>query len=147
MDQILKSLHTEFFNTEDHIADIYLLGVGTVGSELLDIIGKESPREISIRSVGSSKIMVIGNDAVNPITAMDDLNKVGIPFELNGFFKTDGGKGTKQKIFIDCTASETIAKEYVNILNLGFSVVTANKIANTLDQNYYHLIVIIILMI
>jgi len=52
VDQILKSLHTEFFNTEDHIADIYLLGVGTVGSELLDIIGKESPREISIRSVG-----------------------------------------------------------------------------------------------
>jgi len=140
VDQILKSLHTEFFNTEDHIADIYLLGVGTVGSELLDIIGKESPREISIRSVGSSKIMVVGNDAVNPITAMDDLNKLGIPFELNGFFNTDGGKGTKQKIFIDCTASETIAKEYVNILNLGFSVVTANKIANTLDQNYYHLI-------
>ena len=138
MDQILKSLHTEFFNTEDHIADIYLLGVGTVGSELLDIIGKESPREISIRSVGSSKIMVVGNDAVNPITAMDDLNKLGIPFELNGFFNTDGGKGTKQKIFIDCTASETIAKEYVNILDRGFSVVTANKIANTLDQDYYH---------
>ena len=140
MDKTLKSLHTEFFNTKDHIADIYLLGLGTVGSELLDIIGKESPRGISIRSVGSSKKMIVGNDAVNPITAMDDLNKLGVPFELSEFLNTDGTKVTKQKIFIDCTASETIAKEYVNILDLGFSVVTANKIANTLDQDYYYLI-------
>ena len=140
VDKTLKSLHTEFFNTKDHIADIYLLGLGTVGSELLDIIGKESPRGISIRSVGSSKKMIVGNDAVNPITAMDDLNKLGVPFELSEFLNNDGTKVTKQKIFIDCTASETIAKEYVNILDLGFSVVTANKIANTLDQDYYYLI-------
>ena len=140
MDQTLKSLHKEIINTENHIADIYLLGVGTVGSELLDIIGKESSQEITIRSVGSSKKMIVGNDAVNPITAIDDLNKLGVPFELSEFLNTDGTKVTKQKIFIDCTASETIAKEYVNILDLRFSVVTANKIANTLDQDYYYLI-------
>ena len=55
MDQTLKSLSTEIINTENYIADIYLLGVGTVGSELLDIIGKESSQEITIRTVGSSK--------------------------------------------------------------------------------------------
>jgi aspartokinase/homoserine dehydrogenase 1 len=107
---------------------------------LLDIISKESPRGISLRAVGSSKKMVVRTDAVNPVTVNDELNKSGIPFELNEFFNTDGGKGTKQKIFIDCTASETIAKEYVNILDRGFSVVAANKIANTLDQDYYYLI-------
>ena len=78
MDQTLKSLNTEIINTENQIADIYLLGVGTVGSELLDIIGKESSQEITIRKVGSSKKMIVGNDAVNPITAMDDLNKLGV---------------------------------------------------------------------
>tara|TARA_B100001750_G_scaffold34458_1_gene24304 strand:+ start:640 stop:3063 length:2424 start_codon:yes stop_codon:yes gene_type:complete len=138
VNQTLKSLHSEFFDKKDHIADIYLLGVGTVGSELLDIIGKEIPRGISIRSVGSSKKMVIENNGVNPIMAKDELNKSGIPLELNEFFDKNGGKAKKQKIFIDCTASETIAKEYVNILGQGFSVVTANKIANTLDQNYYY---------
>jgi len=140
VDQTLKSLHTEIINTENHIADIYLLGVGTVGSELLDIIGKESSQEITIRSVGSSKKMIVGNDAVNPITAIDDLNKLGVPFELSEFLNTDGTKVTKQKIFIDCTASETIAKEYVNILDLGFSVVTETKKKKTLDQDYYYLI-------
>ena len=71
MDKTLKSLHTEFFNTKDHIADIYLLGLGTVGSELLDIISKESPRGISLRAVGSSKKMVVRTDAVNPVTVND----------------------------------------------------------------------------
>mgnify|MGYP000232813635 FL=1 len=66
------------------------------------------------------------------------MNKSGILFELEDFVSTNGGKGSKQKIFVDCTASESISKEYVNILNRGFSVVTANKIANTLDLDYYH---------
>ena len=59
-------------------------------------------------------------------------------FGLNDFLSQGNNKISKQKIFVDCTASETISKEYVNILNRGFSIVTANKIANTLDQNYYH---------
>jgi len=138
VDQTLKSLHTEFFDTEDHIADIYLLGVGTVGSELLDIIGKESPRGISIHTVGSSKKMLVGNDTLNPATAKNKLYKSNMSFGLNDFLITGSTKSSKEKIFVDCTASETIAKEYVNILNRGFSVVTANKIANTLDQDYYH---------
>ena len=138
VNQALIALHSEYFDNNDYIADIYLLGVGTVGSELLDIIRKESPREISVHAVGSSKKMLIGNNAINLVTAKDDLNKSVILFELEDFVNTNGGKGSKQKIFVDCTASESISKEYVNILNRGFSVVTANKIANTLDLDYYH---------
>jgi hypothetical protein len=75
--------------------------------------------------------MIVGNDAVNPITAMEDLNKLSVPFELSKFLNTDGTNGTKQKIFIDCTASETIAKEYVNILDQGFSVLAILLAATT----------------
>jgi len=138
VNQALKALHSEYFDKNDYVADIYLLGVGTVGSELLDIIRKESPQGISVHALGSSKKMLIGNNMVNLVTTKDDLNKSGILFELEDFVSTNGGKGSKQKIFVDCTASESISKEYVNILNRGFSVVTANKIANTLDLDYYH---------
>ena len=80
-----------------------------MGSELLDIIGKESSQEITIRSVGSSKKMIVGNDAVNPITAMDDLNKLGVPFELSEFLNTDGTKVTKLKIVIEPSKNGAIS--------------------------------------
>ena len=65
------------------------------------------------------------------------LKKSNLSFGLIDFLCQGNKKNSKLKIFVDCTASETISKEYVNILNRGFSIVTANKIANTLDQNYY----------
>ena len=134
----LNVLHDEFFSIKDDWIEIYLAGVGTVGGELLNIINQESPPSISIRAVCSSKKMLIGSDTLNPATAKNKLYKSNMPFGLNDFLITGSTKSSKQKIFVDCTASKTIAKEYVNILNRGFSIVTANKIANTLDQNYYH---------
>ena len=138
VDQTLKSLHTEFFTIKNEWIEILLVGVGTIGGELLNIINQESPPGISIRAVCSSRKMLIGSDALNPATAKDKLKKSNMSFGLNDFLSQGNKKNSKQKIFVDCTASETISKEYVNILNRGFSIVTANKIANTLDQNYYH---------
>lgn len=133
----LNVLHTEFFKTQDDCADIYLIGVGTIGSELLNIINQENPKGISIYAVGTSKNMLIGTDTLSPILIKDELKKSGSPFVLNKFISASIGRSTRQKIFVDCTASGMIAQEYVNIINSEFSVVTANKIANTLDQDYY----------
>ena len=40
-------------------------------------------------------------------------------------------------VFIDCTASEEIARRYADLLRSGIAVVTPNKIANSLDFAYY----------
>ena len=40
-------------------------------------------------------------------------------------------------VFIDCTASEEIARRYAGLLRAGVAVVTPNKIANALDFAYY----------
>ena len=58
-----------------------MLGVGTVGSELLDIIRKESPRGISVHAVGSSKKMLIGKNMVNRLRIMMFIKKCIDEFE------------------------------------------------------------------
>ena len=72
-----------------------------------------------------------------------DLKKAHIDIlsSSNNFnFKTFTDKKnivSKNNIFVDCTASKSIAESYPEIIKKGFSIVTANKIANTLDYNYY----------
>jgi aspartokinase/homoserine dehydrogenase 1 len=40
-------------------------------------------------------------------------------------------------VFLDCTASEIIARQYVTLLNSGVAIVTPSKIAPSLDFGYY----------
>ena len=132
----LSVLHNEFFEKKESSLDIYLVGAGTIGSELLNIIRQENLKGIRIRALSTSKKMLLGDNAINPVTAQDDLMNSSVPFVLDEFLQY-ANTGSNQRIFVDCTASQSIAEKYLDIIDKGFSVVTANKIANTLDQEYY----------
>ena len=132
----LRILHNEFFEKKEDFLDIYLVGTGTIGSELLNIICQHNMNNIRICALGNSKKMLLGNAEINPVTAIDNLKKASDPFVLDKFLKHKNF-GSNSKVFVDCTASETIAEQYADILNNGFSVVAANKIANTLGYDYY----------
>ena len=134
----LKALHMEFFEKIDYDFDVYLLGVGLIGSKLLDIIDKINPSSYRINRIGSRNKMLISNDIdTDPLKVKDNLNKYGIPLDFEKFINTNDNTGLRKRIFIDCTASENIAKKYKNILDKGISIIAANKIANTLENKYY----------
>ncbi len=132
----MKAIRREFFQKETGIAMIYLVGVGTIGGELLSIIERLNPPGMSIMGVASSKKMLVNNKPLNPGRAKTELINSPQTFDLETFLSA-GNFTSNQKIFVDCTASRFIAEQYSKILGNGFSVVTANKIANTLDQAYY----------
>ena len=132
----LKVLHDEFFDKKDNILDVFLAGTGNIGNALLNILGKNDFYNIRIRAIGNSKNMIFDDYSIDPNNAMDKLKASSEPFILDQFLNQKY-IGSDHKIFVDCTASASIAKKYVDILESGFSVVTANKIANTLDYDYY----------
>src|SRR5690625_7708827 len=41
-------------------------------------------------------------------------------------------------IFIDCTASDQLQKQYLDILRASISIVTPNKLANSSDQKFFN---------
>ena len=80
--------------------------------------------------------MVINQNGINPKKAVQLLKKDGENFDINTILET--GEFFENKIFIDCTTSEELAKSYPDILNKGFSIVAANKKANTMGMDYYN---------
>ena len=130
----LNILHREFFQKKEQKTHIYLVGIGDIGLELLQIIRKLKTKNFTVSGIANSKKMLLGKI---------DLKKAHIDIlsSSNNFnFKTFTDKKnivSKNNIFVDCTASKSIAESYPEIIKKGFSIVTANKIANTLDYNYY----------
>ncbi len=136
VDRALKALHQEFFDESKAGVDLFLTGVGTVGSELLSILGESKQGQICLKGVASSRKMVVGDHAIEPQKAVKHLMQSNDAFVLDEFL--DGVLNhSRQKVFVDCTASESLSKQYPWILEKGFSIVTANKIANTFDYKFY----------
>ena len=63
-----------------------------------------------------------------------ELNR-GIDADIDSFVEI--ASETSNSIFVDVTASEHISMETSKILSKGISVVAANKIANSINQEYY----------
>ncbi len=133
----VKALHEEFFNPRELGMDIFIAGVGIVGSELLKILHQIKPNKINIKGIASSKKMIVSKKSISPESAEKQLSKSKEKMDLFSFIKTEGDSKLK-KIFVDCTASEELSEKYNEIIESGFSIVTANKIANTMNQKYYN---------
>ncbi len=135
----IKTLHRTFFKPEEKLLDIYLVGTGLIGSELLhQIAGLENP-PATIRLLGVANIdkMLLSPAGIELTGWQDELNKNGDPTDLETFFEKIPSYGAGQAILVDCTATKTTAEQYEKLLQRGVSVVTPNKVANTLGYDYF----------
>jgi len=132
----LKILHSEFFEITSNKTAVFLAGVGTVGSKLLKIAEKINSKKIDFNGVLNSKRMLLNPDGLNLSNIESDLKFNSIRTDLKNIIDT--GRQFKNKIFVDCTSSIELSKKYSELLSNGFSIVAANKKANTMDINFYN---------
>ena len=138
----VRALH-ESFPLGRLRAHICLLGPGRVGANLLKLLAQQHDDlldrvKLNIKLVGiaNSRTMLWNPDGLELDTAMTDLAD-GRPANLNWLLEQLGASRLERIIIIDATASEEVAEYYPDFLELGFGVVTANKLANTLDLPFY----------
>lgn len=122
---------------------ICLLGPGRVGARLLQLLSKQKDNllervKLNVRLVGiaNSRKMIWNPDGLEFDTAVSDLAD-GLPANLTWLLEQLGASRLERIIVVDATASEEVASYYPDFLELGFGVVTANKLANTLDLPFY----------
>ncbi|MBC8345690.1 MAG: bifunctional aspartate kinase/homoserine dehydrogenase I [Candidatus Marinimicrobia bacterium] len=137
IESALLALHDEFFSESKPGLDLYLAGTGTVGSELLNILNQMPESEIRLKGIASSKKMMLSDDQFQCLKAKELLLKSDTINELDKFIAGSSTRDRK-KVFVDCTSSELLSMEYPKIIDNGFSIVTANKIANSLSQQFYN---------
>ena len=136
-------LHEEFFETTYKQVNLFITGVGNVGSRLIAQLQQqhdylEENLRIYIRVVGmaNSKKMFFDDKGID-LNNWPELLDNGEEMNLGNFVKTIQNKNFRNSIFADVTASEQVAEIYGSILQKSISIVACNKIAASAPYNFY----------
>ncbi|KLV04391.1 aspartate kinase [Photobacterium aquae] len=138
----VKACHENLFNSQ-HVLDVFVIGVGGVGGELVDQIGRQQAKlaesGIAIRVCGlaNSKGMLLDGRGVSLENWRDSMGQVSEPLSLARMIQLVKRNHIINPVVIDCTSDQGIAEQYVDFLAAGFHVITPNKKANTASMAYY----------
>ncbi len=141
IEDAIRAIHAEFFSNESQRINLFIAGYGTVSKALVEIIHSRKEhiksklgKELVICGLGNSKNYIINK---NGIEQGIDLSK-GEPNTDNKYIQEIFNYKLSNSIFVDCTANRSIASYYVDLFRNKFSVVTCNKIANSLSYDAYN---------
>jgi aspartokinase/homoserine dehydrogenase 1 len=141
--EAIKACHENLFNSK-HFLDVFVVGVGGVGGELVDQIQRQqaklAEKGIVIRVCGlaNSKGVLLDGNGLPLEQWRDRMGDVSERFTVAGLAALVQRNHIINPVLVDCTSSEDIANQYAEFLAAGFHVVTPNKKANTASMSYYH---------
>ncbi len=133
-DKALNCIHESFFLSGRKV-HLYIAGTGTIAKSL---IGQISAHRINLQKDNDLDVVVCGMANTRQITLDDN----GIDLEhwqaslaqrvghqgIDGYIELIRERNLHNTIFVDCTASSTVAASYPELLLANISVVTANKL-------------------
>ena len=139
----MNVIHEGFFLSHYRELHLFLVGVGTVGSRLLNQIRSQQDKllsdhhlKVNLIGLSNSKKMIIDHNGID-IESYADLLSEGQPADLQLFTTRIAELNLRNSVFIDCTAAVEVAESYKHHFNNYVSVVTANKIAcSSAYENY-----------
>lgn len=139
----LNVIHEGFFLSHYKELHLFLVGVGTVGSRLLDQVRTQKEKllrnhrlKVNVIGLSNSRKMIIDPEGIN-INHYRDLMSEGLPADLGEFTRQIAELNMRNSVFIDCTASPVVSEAYKQLFNDYVSVVTANKIACSSGYDMY----------
>ncbi len=143
----LNSIHDSFFLSEYKVLNLFLVGIGTVGSRLLEQIQQQQPKlmkqnrlKINMVGIANSKRMLLNRDGLDLKTCIKELKTKGTPSSPEALYDEIIRMNIFNSVFVDCTSSEKITAIYEKLLDNNVSVVAANKIAASSQQQNYQLL-------
>ncbi|MCP9199923.1 bifunctional aspartate kinase/homoserine dehydrogenase I [Gramella sp. GC03-9] len=142
----LNTLHEQFFEVPSKEMNLFITGVGNVGSKLLDQLKKQehyllNKLRLKVRVLGlsNSRKMYFDENGID-LDNWKQLLEQGEPADKSSFFDSVRQFNLRNSVFVDNTASPEIAGWYKQYLANSISVVTCNKIACADSfENYQHL--------
>lgn len=139
----LNVLHDSFFLSEYKVLNLFICGIGTVGSKLIeqirsqyDELKEHSRLKLNVVGIASSKHAIFNRDGIDLDNYRQQLadSPESNPQSLE---RNVVGMNIFNSVFVDCTASHDIAGIYLRLLEHNISVVAANKIASSGDYLTY----------
>ena len=135
-------IHGEIFQISKRI-NLVIFGRGTVGGTLIEQIFqaradilKRRNINLQIVAIANSKEVVFNHKGISPAdyTAFDTLK---VPYQISELIAQVQQHHLENLIAIDVTASKAFVENYLTLVENGFDLVSANKIANTIGYPFY----------
>ena len=138
----LNVLHDSFFLSEYKVLNLFICGVGTVGSKLIeqirsqyDELKEHSRLKLNVVGIANSKNAIFERDGIDLehyrelLKASNDSNTQQSTPITRQLREQVIGMNIFNSVFVDCTASKEISDLYQDFLEHNINIVTANKIA------------------
>ncbi len=137
----LNVVHESFFLSPFVELNIFLVGIGTVGKDLIAQISRQQQKLqkdhrllLRICGVANSRKMVFDREGLDPSAIANSLSgEEAEKSDMNSFCQQMIGMNMFNSVFVDCTAEKKVADQYHTILNNYISIVAANKVAASSD--------------
>ncbi len=128
-------LHEDFFETTYKQVNLFITGLGNVGKKLISQIAQQRSflqnqlrLQLNIIGLSNSRTMLINEEGIDP-DHWENLLAKGEAADINTFVKTIIEKNLRNTVFVDITASDTVAAVYDKLLEKSIAVVACNKVA------------------
>lgn len=139
----LNTLHESFFLSEVKKVNLFIVGVGNVGDAFINqlkkqqaLLVKEFRIDIQVTGIANSRTCYFEEEGMN-LDSWPEHLAAGQAFEITEFIEEMKSLNLRNSVFIDITASASIASVYLGILESSISVITPNKIAATREMDKY----------
>jgi len=134
----LNALHESFFLSDTKELHLFMVGVGLIGSTLLNQINNQnsylketSQLQIKVIGISNSRKMLFNESGINVETWKDDLLNSNETADISLFIEKMKSLNLSNTIFVDNTANQVITSHYEKILDSSISISTPNKIATS----------------
>ena len=139
----LRAVHAGLY-LSPHTLSIGVIGPGAVGRMLLEQLASQSERlrqqfnlDLRIRGILASRRMVLATTGIDLGAWRAALDAQSVAADMARFTEHVHADYRPHTVFIDCTASDSVARHYPDWFRRGIHVVTPNKKANSADWEFY----------
>lgn len=139
----INVLHEEFFETTYKQVNLFIAGVGNVGSRLLeqlrqqkDYLFRHLRMQVRVAGLANSSKMVFSDKGIDLDNWKAELAN-GVPMQLDEFLSAIPARNLRNSLFVDVTANAIVAGGYDKLLSKSIGVVACNKVACSSSFVYY----------
>ena len=140
----LNVIHDGFLLSEYQELNLFICGIGTVGGQLIDQIASQREKlmasrnlKLNIVGIARSSKALFDREGIDLSDYRQRLEQEGTPIDPGKLRDGVISMNIFNSVFVDCTASASVAALYKDFFEHGVSVVTANKIAASSDYDNY----------
>jgi aspartokinase/homoserine dehydrogenase 1 len=143
----LNVVHEAFFLTSYKELNLFMIGIGTVGSKFIRQLSQQKDKlfenkrlKLNLVGIANSKKMIFDRDGIDTSNYLERVNDSDQVSDFKLFIDQMSDLNLFNSVFIDCTANNELATHYHRILDARISIVAANKVAASSAFSNYKLL-------